>query len=152
MPLSVSRVIVVLSWFALAACYTAPDAEVGGEAHETAHDSSPVVESSSTSLAADGGVRASDLPCAVAALLAERCVSCHSASHPSAPMPLVTREDLLFASPSDKTRTVAAEALDLMKSTRSPMPPSGPRASDAEIAAFEAWLGSGAKPERCDTR
>ena len=96
------------------------------------------------------GTKATGLPCDVAKLLAEQCVSCHGAA-PSAPMALVTYEDLVAPAKSDPTKKVAELVLTRMKDQARPMPPSGPKATPSEIAAFEAWLASGSPRAACDT-
>lgn len=91
------------------------------------------------------------LPCEVAALLASKCVSCHSSTHTAdIPNALVTYADLTAKSKTDATMTVAQMALARMKSTTSPMPPlGGTPASAAEIAAFEAWINAGTPMGSC---
>jgi cytochrome c553 len=80
------------------------------------------------------------LPCEVDALLAKRCRTCHGPG--GSPMSLVSYEDLTAPSKSDATKTVAVKAIERMRSATSPMPPSGERASEAEIAAVEAWVAA----------
>ena len=124
---------------AIAGCYTAPESDpsaafgaAGGGATANA-----------ASLAARG------LPCDVQSLLAERCAGCHSASHPNTPMALGTYDDLTAPAASDPKKTVAELALARIRSDASPMPPSGPRVGDAQVAAFAAWVGRGAPRETC---
>lgn len=91
------------------------------------------------------------LPCGVAALLASKCVSCHSSTHTAdIPNALVTYADLVAKSKTDATMTVAQMALTRMKSTTSPMPPlpAAPPTA-AEIATFEAWVNGGAQMGSC---
>lgn len=87
------------------------------------------------------------LPCEVAALLAAKCQTCHSSPPKGAPMPLVTHGDLTKPSAVDPSRTFAQRSLERMKSTVSPMPPSG--ASMADIATLEAWVNAGAPKGTC---
>lgn len=101
--------------------------------------------------ASTGSAGMDGLPCDVAALLASKCVSCHS-NPPLANVPeaLVSYADLTAPSKGDPTISAAAMALQRMKSATSPMPPapaSPPTA--AEIAAFEAWVTAGTPMGTC---
>jgi hypothetical protein len=89
------------------------------------------------------------LPCDVEQLLSTRCQGCHSA-HPSAPMPLLTYADLAAPSKSDPTKRVYTLALERMKSTARPMPPSAPLGA-SDLGAFEAWIQAGATNSSCVT-
>lgn len=132
---------VLTSW--VSACY------VGGEEIATVSPA-PVTSPVSTHtpeagvLSADGG-----LPCAVADLLATKCVSCHGAT-PLAPMPLVTYDDLAAPSKGDPSISVARASLARMRDTKNPMPPGAPL-GDSEIAAFETWVLAGAASSACST-
>ncbi|AKT36108.1 hypothetical protein [Chondromyces crocatus] len=89
------------------------------------------------------------LPCDVDAVLATHCRSCHG-STPSAPMALVTYEDLAANAVSDPTRSVGALSVERMASTAAPMPPgSGPTVPAAERAVLEAWLDAGMPRGAC---
>lgn len=98
---------------------------------------------------ADGGtVTADGLPCDVAKVFADRCISCHS--HPprtGIPNALVTYDDLAAADPYDATKTNAQASLSRMKAGT--MPPGG-GLSAPEIAAVEAWVDAGAPKGTCD--
>ena len=96
---------------------------------------------------ADGGACRSGLPSDIAQLLAARCQSCH-ASHPSAPMPLVTYDDLQAPSRSDATKKVYELALERMSASAKSMPPTGKLGQD-EIDVFSAWVGAGAPKTEC---
>jgi hypothetical protein len=91
------------------------------------------------------------LPCDVAALLASKCVSCHSSPPiPNVPEALVSYADLTAPSKGDPTISTAKMALSRIKSTTSPMPPAGGTpATAAEIAAFEAWVNAGTPMGTC---
>jgi hypothetical protein len=85
----------------------------------------------------------SGLPCNVDKILEAKCRNCHGSS-PSfgAPMPMVTRADLLAA-------RAGGTALDLaiarVKSDAKPMPPPpGARLTADEIAVLERWKSAGA--------
>lgn len=84
-------------------------------------------------------------PCEVQSTLVNRCQSCHSDPPKfGAPMPLVTRGDLLAKSARDGSKTYAERAVIRMRDPGAQMPQApNPRATDAEIAAFEAWIAAG---------
>lgn len=99
----------------------------------------------------DGGVAGGDLPCDVAMLLGNRCVSCHG-NPPSggAPMSLLSRADLLKASYVDPARTFADRALARMQDPMRPMPPApSPAATPAEIMALSSWIAAGMPAGNC---
>ncbi|HQY60523.1 MAG: peptidylglycine alpha-amidating monooxygenase [Myxococcales bacterium] len=84
-------------------------------------------------------------PCAVQTTLTNRCQTCHSDPPKfGAPMPLVTRADLLAKSTRDGSKTYAERAVVRMRDPQSPMPQApNPRAPESEIAAFESWIAAG---------
>lgn len=89
------------------------------------------------------------LPCDVAVVLAKNCASCHgSPPTQNAPMSLLSRADLLAPFAGDTNLTLAQRSLMRMRATVGVMPPSG-AASDADIAAFAAWVEAGALPGSC---
>jgi hypothetical protein len=97
-----------------------------------------------TGLPADGG-----LPCEVAELLGTHCLSCHGApTAGGAPMPLLTRADLLATSPRDPGLTQAQRSLIRLRDVNAPMPPSGPPPA-ASVDAFAAWVQSGLPVGSC---
>jgi len=102
-----------------------------------------------------GGSGSSAFPglgCDVAAVLASKCVTCHgSPLAGGAPYPLLTRDDLVRASPIDATQTLAQRSVTRMRATVSPMPPlsNPPAATPQDIAAFEAWISRGTPVETC---
>lgn len=99
----------------------------------------------------DGGAaETSDLPCEIDALLATYCRSCHQQPLIHVPMALSTHADLTRMSHADPTATYAERAALRMRASTSPMPPRGTRPSEAEIAAFEAWLNAGAPEGQCE--
>ena len=91
------------------------------------------------------------LPCAVARLVTDRCVSCHSTTPANgAPMPLIRLSDFDNASAIDPHATVAQRSLERMKMLVAPMPPSGAAPITAEErATFEAWVAQGSPPGEC---
>jgi hypothetical protein len=99
-----------------------------------------------------GGV-AAGIPCDVAALLANRCVSCHGVVPTSgAPMSLVSFADLVAPARSNPAVTVATLALTRMQSATAPMPPApAARATAAEIAALQSWNAAGDPASGCAT-
>jgi hypothetical protein len=95
--------------------------------------------------AGGSGTTGGGMPCAVQELLVNRCQQCHSDPPQfGAPMPLVTREHLLAAAPSDGSTSAGARSVVRMKDGAKPMPqPPNPPATAAEIAALEAWVSGG---------
>jgi hypothetical protein len=88
------------------------------------------------------------LPCDVEQLLTARCATCHTANPTSAPMPLVTWDDLMAPAKSDPKTKVAELALSRIRAIKNPMPPSNPLAED-EISIFENWVRAGAPKTSC---
>lgn len=81
----------------------------------------------------------SGLPCDVATILANNCLSCHGSSPVAGAPPLVTYDQLLATSPAGGS--YAERALVRMKDSVSPMPPAPAAALPADtIAAYEAWV------------
>jgi hypothetical protein len=101
----------------------------------------------------DGGVAvdgatpgATPLPCDVDAVLASKCRDCHqNPPQFSAPMPLVTWEDLHAPSKSDPSTPVYVGVHARTHDTQRPMPPA-PRAplDAASLATLDAWYAAGA--------
>ena len=114
------------------------DEDAGGRDGDS-NDGGPVT------VPADGG-----LPCEVAQLISSHCIGCHG-SPPAggAPMPLLTRADLLASSPRDSTLSQAQRSVIRMRATSSPMPPSGPPPA-ALVDAFEAWVTAGLPAGSCE--
>lgn len=97
-----------------------------------------------------GAPVATDLPCDVGQTLATYCWSCHGATPgPGVPQPLATRDDLMRPSAADPAVSYAARAVARMRDTTLPMPPAGPRPTETEIAAFEAWIAAGTPAGDC---
>ncbi len=96
---------------------------------------------------------ASDMPCEVSSLLATYCIGCHGDPPiASAPMSLMTLADLMAPDPAAPAQTVAEASLGRMRNTAAPMPPHPmTQPTEAEIAAFEAWVTSGGTGAGCDT-
>lgn len=91
------------------------------------------------------GQAQSDLPCDVQKVLATSCLECHS-SPPrfGAPMPLVTRDDLLKPAPTDGTGRTIDALLARVASDAMPMPPPpNARLSAEDQAILRRWLDAG---------
>ena len=96
---------------------------------------------------------ASDLPCDVATLLANKCTTCHG-PHPAggAPMSLTTYAQMTGPAISDPTTTMAVVAVSRMMSTTTPMPPVGyPQATSAEVTALQNWISAGYPTTGCSS-
>jgi mono/diheme cytochrome c family protein len=92
------------------------------------------------------GTQTSDLPCAVATLLANNCQSCHGDPPTNgAPMSLLTRANLLAPSPSHASITVAESAVTRISATDGTVMPPSPASplSPADIATFDAYVSAG---------
>lgn len=90
------------------------------------------------------------LPCGVADVLARRCHTCHGATPQyGAPMPLVTRADLLAPSPNDPTRRVFEEVGVRIHDAARPMPKApNARLDPADTKVLDAWIAAGAPDGR----
>jgi len=102
----------------------------------------------------DAGAKAATadgLPCAVAALLAQRCASCHGATPLfGAPMSLVSYADLQAPAPLHPELKTFEAVLERVHDDASPMPPAPkPRLTAAELATLDAWAKAGA-PESAE--
>jgi hypothetical protein len=86
------------------------------------------------------------LPCDVDSVLGASCRNCHGSTPAyGAPMSLVTYEDLMAPSPTDKSTPVYKKVLSRVQSEKSPMPPSPAAPLDAgAISTLEAWVNAGA--------
>lgn len=90
-----------------------------------------------------GSGLATGLPCDVQAVLENRCITCHAATSTD-PAPLVDYATLSAPSNTDPSKSMAAVALERMKSATAPMPPPPAVAPDAdEILTFEEWIAAG---------
>jgi hypothetical protein len=110
-----------------------------------------IVTDGGNNLGSDGGI--ADLPCDVATLLSNDCISCHG-SPPSggAPMALNSLAALKAPSLSQPSQSNAQLSIVRMQSATSPMPPSpAPRVSAADIASFAAWVDAGTPAGTCGT-
>ncbi len=92
-----------------------------------------------------------DLPCEVRNMLTHDCITCHSdPPRADGAFPMLTLEQLRAPSASDPSMSVAQRAAIRMRDATSPMPPGGNEPETA-IAAFEAWVNSGAPGSSCDS-
>lgn len=103
--------------------------------------------------AAGGGAGFDGLPCEVANVLATHCVSCHGAPLTGgANVPLLSRADLIAASPFYAGQTNAQRCVTRMGLSPGGMPPVPlPAVPAADIAAFDAWVTAGMPAGSCDT-
>ena len=95
----------------------------------------------------------SGLPCDVSTVLATHCAGCHGETlRYGAPMPLLTLEDLHAPGISEPAVPMYDLVLERMEDVQAPMPPRpNPAATEAEIAAMEAWIDAGAAAGKvCD--
>lgn len=116
-----------------------------GAVDASAADDSAVDAAGSDPVSGDAG--ATGLPCEVDALLQQSCRSCHG-SKPiaSAPMSLVSYEDLAAPSASDPTKTYAVRSLEEMQAGTMPI---GKPLASADYASFAAWLQAGMPRGSC---
>ncbi len=94
---------------------------------------------------AGAAVSLTGLPCPVERVLQERCQLCHG-NPPlyGAPMPLVTRGDLLATSAAFPGESVGARSLARMTDGARPMPqPPNAPATAAEVAVLQNWVNAG---------
>jgi mono/diheme cytochrome c family protein len=82
----------------------------------------------------------SGLPCDVAQLINDSCISCHGKN-------LQGMATSQFLTPAD-VRTAAKAALARMRDDQSPMPPAGKLGAD-KIALFSAWVAAGMPAGTC---
>lgn len=123
----------------------------GGSIDSTASGGS--VGSTGTGGSASTTTVASDLPCDVVTLLANKCASCHG-PHPAggAPMSLTNYAQMKAPAISDPTKTMAVVAVARMMNTTTPMPPVAyPQATSAEISAVQSWISAGYATTGCST-
>ena len=90
------------------------------------------------------------VPCAVAKLMADRCLVCHGQPPARAPISLVSYENLTGPSDVDAQKKVIERAVIRMQDGTDPMPP-GPTATvpPSEIAAVQAWIAAGTPMSTC---
>lgn len=132
---------------AAAGCYSGEKTGASGETSPaSAADGTQPNGGSHSSSGSDGG--ANGLRCEVDSLLATRCRSCHG-SPLTAPMPLITYDDLAAPSKSNPAKSTAALAVERMASATAPMPPAGARVTDPEMKAFAAWVDEGLPRGTC---
>jgi mono/diheme cytochrome c family protein len=97
-----------------------------------------------------GAAVAGDLPCDVAAVLSDSCVSCHNGN--GGVVRLMSRADLAAASVVDPTKSFAQRCVTRMRATAGSMPPA-PNAPvvASRVNAFEAWVTAGLPAGTCGT-
>lgn len=125
---------------AASACYTGAQLDPG--AGDPTAEVAPAIPVNASS----GG----DLPCDVAALLAESCASCHGEPLAGgAKNRLLDAADLAAPSKIDPSRTAADDAVARMKDAARPMPPTGLLGAD-RVAILEQWIAAGMPNGSCD--
>ncbi len=95
----------------------------------------------------------SGLPCDVSTVLLNNCQMCHAATPTAgAPIPLVTRDDLMATSSVDSSQTVAERAVVRMTASSAPMPPL-PMAgvAQSDIDTINNWIQAGYPAGTCAT-
>jgi len=115
-------------------------------------DAGKAVQPADTETETDGddagakAASASGLPCAVSALFAEHCASCHGATPLfGAPMSLVSHADLLMPAPLHPEQKTFEAVQERVHDDVSPMPPAPKtRLTAAELATLDAWVEAGA--------
>jgi hypothetical protein len=100
-----------------------------------------------------GGVpynpQSSGMPCDVATLIGDQCVSCHSDPPiQGVPMSLTSLDALKAPAPTDPTQTVAEMSVQRMNDPLYPMPPTGQLAAD-QIQIFSDWVAGGMQAGDC---
>ncbi len=139
---SMDVVLVLFVLLALAGC-SAPDTGPAGAPDSGRHADAAVP--------GDAGPVLTSLPCEISAPIQANCTSCHGSTPTAgALMPLVTRTDFMRPSITQPGRTVGDLAVERMRSATAPMPPTGPRVPDADIAAIEAWVVAGMPDGTCN--
>jgi hypothetical protein len=100
---------------------------------------------------ATGGVVG--LPCDVQTVFQSHCTTCHAATPTSgAPMPLVTRANLIAPSFVSAAQTFAQRAVLRMQGNPSQMPPApGTPPSATEIQTVNSWIAAGYPGGTCGT-
>ncbi len=98
---------------------------------------------------AGGGPNQSGIPCDVAKVLADHCLSCHG-EKPSAgaPVSLVTYADLTAPSAVDPAISYVARAVIRMGDSAEPMPPSG-GSTPGDVAILQSWIQAGTPKGDC---
>src|SRR4029077_7216271 len=99
------------------------------------------------------GGTAVGLPCDVQAVFQTHCTICHAATPTSgAPMPLVTRANLVATSFANAAQTFAQRAVMRMQGNPSQMPPApGTPPSATEITTVNNWITAGYPSGTCGT-
>ncbi len=91
------------------------------------------------------GTGTGDLPCDVAAVLAQQCDKCHAVAIP--PM-LRTHAEFMAASKNDSSKNLAEMSLIRMQDGADPMPPDGTPPT-ADVQVFADWVAAGAPKGNC---
>ena len=114
-------------------------------AFENSNGSGGGTNSSSSAGGSNGAGGTAGLPCDVAQVLQDHCLTCHgNPTAQAAPESLNTYADLVKPSLADATQTYAQRAVIRMQDNTTPMPPApATRTTAAEIAVIQAWIDAG---------
>jgi mono/diheme cytochrome c family protein len=93
----------------------------------------------------------SQLPCDVEEVLATHCQKCHGATAKNG-VPLLTRDNLLKASPKYPTDSVITRVLVRSAAVEMPMPPvgKGEPLTEEDRAVLEAWVNAQSPAGNCE--
>jgi mono/diheme cytochrome c family protein len=120
-----------------------------GAANTPSAIDSPTNEGNPTAINAIGaaGIAAGDVPCDVAAIVAEHCATCHGATPKfNAPMSLTSAEDFGATAPlsGGPVRAAASRRINAEGGARMPPPGTVEALDPRELATLSAWLDAGA--------
>ena len=150
-PLVKRTLVLVVATYVLVGCAGSIPPGVSGSGGQTASGTGSAGGTTGGGSTGGNGSSAIGMPCDVQALLQTRCVGCHS-NPPinGAPMPLVTRTDLMAPSLADPSQTFAQRALARIQLSVGEMPPApAARATAAEVQALSSWIASGYAAASC---
>ena len=141
--MKLQAIVVVLATVMLSGCQGVLGIEDDGGAGTGGGDGQ-----SGTGGGSGGGSAAGDLPCDVAAVLGDACLSCHGNAGPQ--VKLQSRAELAAMSPGFPSMSMGQRAVLRMRATAGAMPPA-PAApvATARIDAFEAWVNAGLVAGSC---
>jgi len=136
------------AFFLALAAFTGCVGEIGGHEDDVTPPpgtTGPAGTTGTTGTAGPSGTPvATDIPCDVAAVLSNRCWSCHGQTPVTGAPSLTTVGALMAPSRIDPSKSIAGEAVVRMQSTTIPMPPppnSLPPAAD--VATISNWVAAG---------
>lgn len=146
-----SLVIVLTGSLGLAACLDSANNQFGinGDDDSSSEGGSAGSGNGSGAGTTSGGQVAGDIPCDVAAVLAQNCVTCHGDTNPKGDVSLTSWAALTAPSPDFPGETVAQRSATRMRDAADPMPQAGLLA-DADIQVVEAWVAAGTPKGDCN--